>query len=85
MRKIHLIGFVLALLSMGACSTEQMVGTGAGAAGGYALGGGKGAAAGAIGGGILGTDPRLRTASKRLWIGAANAAPIQPQSRKRAL
>jgi osmotically inducible lipoprotein OsmB len=55
MRKMHLIGFVLALLALGACSTEQMVGTGAGAAGGYALGGGKGAAAGAVGGGILGT------------------------------
>ena len=55
MRKIHLVAVVLGLLALGACSTEQMVGTGAGAAGGYALGGGKGAAAGALGGGILGT------------------------------
>jgi osmotically inducible lipoprotein OsmB len=55
MRKMHFIGFVLVVLALGACSTEQMVGTGAGAAGGYALGGGKGAAAGAVGGGILGT------------------------------
>jgi hypothetical protein len=55
MRKMHLIGIVLGLLALGACSTEQMVGTGAGAAGGYALGGGKGAAVGAVGGGILGS------------------------------
>ena len=29
MRKMHLIAIVLGLLAMGACSTEQMVGTGA--------------------------------------------------------
>ena len=55
MRQMRLIGIVLGLLALGACSTEQMVGTGVGAAGGYALGGGKGAAAGAVGGGLLGT------------------------------
>ena len=30
MRKMHLIGIVLTVLALGACSTEQMVGTGAG-------------------------------------------------------
>ena len=55
MRKMHLIAIVLGLLAMEACSTEQMVGTGAGGAAGYALGGKTGAAAGAVGGGILGT------------------------------
>ena len=47
--------FVLGMLALGACSTEQMVGTGAGGVAGYALGGKTGAAAGAVGGGILGT------------------------------
>jgi hypothetical protein len=49
----HLIAIVLGLLALGACSTEQMVGTGAGGASGYALGGKT--AAGAVGGGVLGT------------------------------
>ena len=55
MRRMHLIGVVLGLLALGACSTEQMVDTGAGGAAGYTLGGKTGAAAGAVGGGILGT------------------------------
>ena len=46
---------ILGMLALGACSTEQMVGTGAGGVAGYALGGKTGAAAGAVGGGILGT------------------------------
>jgi len=45
------IGAVLALLLLGACSTGQVVGTGAGAAGGYAVDGKRGAV---IGGGLLG-------------------------------
>jgi osmotically inducible lipoprotein OsmB len=45
---------VLALLLLGACSTGQVVGTGAGAAGGYAVDGKRGAVIGGIGGGLLG-------------------------------
>jgi hypothetical protein len=52
---MNLIAVVFGLLALGACSTEQMVGTGAGGAAGYALGGKTGAAAGAVGGGLLGT------------------------------
>jgi len=47
------IGAVLALLLLGACSTGQVVGTGAGAAGGYAVDGKRGAVIGGIGGGLL--------------------------------
>jgi len=45
---------VLALLILGACSTGQVVGTGAGAAGGYAVDGKRGAVIGGVGGGLLG-------------------------------
>jgi osmotically inducible lipoprotein OsmB len=55
MRKMHLITVILGLLALGACSTEQMVGTGVGAAGGYAVGGKKGALIGGAGGAALGT------------------------------
>ena len=48
------IGAVLALLLLGACSTGQVLGTGAGAAGGYAVDGKRGAIIGGVGGGILG-------------------------------
>ncbi|UEM22384.1 hypothetical protein JL100_006465 [Skermanella mucosa] len=55
MSKKQLIGVVFALLALGACSTEQMVGTGVGAAGGYAVDGKRGAVIGGAGGGLLGT------------------------------
>ena len=55
MSKKQLIGVVFALLALGACSTEQMVGTGVGAAGGYAVDGKSGALIGGAGGGLLGT------------------------------
>jgi osmotically inducible lipoprotein OsmB len=42
------------LLLLGACSTGQVVGTGAGAAGGYAVDGKRGAVIGGVGGGLLG-------------------------------
>lgn len=43
-----------ALLALAACSTGQLVGGGAGAAGGYALGGTTGAVLGGAGGAVLG-------------------------------
>jgi hypothetical protein len=46
---------MVALFAATACSTEQLVGTGAGAAGGYALGGKTGAVVGGAGGAALGT------------------------------
>jgi len=54
MRSRLSIGAVLALLLLGACSTGQVVGTGAGAAGGYAVDGKRGAVIGGVGGGLLG-------------------------------
>ena len=48
------IGAILALFMLGACSTGQVLGTGAGAAGGYAVDGKRGAVIGGVGGGILG-------------------------------
>ncbi|GEO35916.1 hypothetical protein SAE02_00640 [Skermanella aerolata] len=48
------IGAVLSLIMLGACSTGQVLGTGAGAAGGYAVDGKRGAVIGGVGGGILG-------------------------------
>lgn len=54
MRKITLAMVAAALLGLSACSTGQVVGTGAGAAGGYAVDGKRGAVIGGIGGGILG-------------------------------
>ena len=54
MTKRIVIGLTLALLTLGACSTGQVVGTGAGAAGGYAIDGKRGAVIGGIGGGLLG-------------------------------
>lgn len=43
-----------ALLALAACSTGQVLGGGAGAAGGYALGGTTGAVLGGAGGAVLG-------------------------------
>jgi hypothetical protein len=54
MRSRFSIGAILALLMLGACSTGQVLGTGAGAAGGYAVDGKRGAVIGGIGGGLLG-------------------------------
>jgi len=44
----------LALLALAACSTGQLLGGGAGAAGGYALGGTTGAIIGGVGGTVIG-------------------------------
>jgi osmotically inducible lipoprotein OsmB len=54
MSKRIIIGLTLALLTLGACSTGQVLGTGAGAAGGYAVDGKRGAVIGGVGGGLLG-------------------------------
>ena len=54
MSKKIIIGLTLALFTLGACSTGQVLGTGAGAAGGYAVDGKRGAVIGGIGGGLLG-------------------------------
>jgi osmotically inducible lipoprotein OsmB len=42
------------LLALAACETSEVVGTGAGAAGGYAVGGTGGAILGGVGGGLIG-------------------------------
>ena len=55
MSRLRLIGAALALMSLAACSTGGVVGGAAGAAGGYAVDGGRGAVIGGLGGAALGT------------------------------
>ncbi len=55
MSRLRLIGAVLALLSVAACSTGGVVGGLGGAAGGYAVDGRRGAIIGGLGGAAIGT------------------------------
>lgn len=54
MRKITIAMALAALFGLSACSTGQVVGAGAGAAGGYAVDGKRGALIGGAGGALLG-------------------------------
>jgi osmotically inducible lipoprotein OsmB len=54
MKRSFIVVLAAALLGLSACSTGQVVGTGAGAAGGYAVDGKRGAVIGGVGGGLLG-------------------------------
>lgn len=54
MKAIRLIGAAVALMTLAACSTGGVVGGAAGAAGGYAIDGGRGAVIGGLGGAALG-------------------------------
>ncbi|WP_207479243.1 hypothetical protein [Arenibaculum pallidiluteum] len=54
MRRITIAAAIAALLGLSACSTGQVVGAGAGAAGGYAVDGKRGALIGGAGGALLG-------------------------------
>lgn len=54
MRKIGIAMALAALVGLSACSTGQVVGAGAGAAGGYVVNGKRGAIIGGAGGALLG-------------------------------
>jgi hypothetical protein len=54
MRTTLIAALLASILGLSACSTGQIVGTGAGAAGGYAVDGKRGALIGGAAGGLLG-------------------------------